>query len=178
VNAKTVRYYLRNIDGLRQEISDLQADMAEYKAMYVENINVMFDPDPYQHTHMPIPAWPEKEEEAGLSNTVMNMKSSKSRFCNYSHVENLVVRRVSFIERLEKELFIKKNLLAAINCILHYLTPQEKEMLELRYQKNWPWQRIADKVHYSVVHLKKKDTKIISSIIENYAARMGAQQKA
>jgi len=169
LNAKTIRYYLRNIDGLRQEISDLQADIAEYKAMYVENINVMFDPDPYPRARVPLPVKPDQGED-GLSGSTVS--SRKTRHSDYSHVENLVVRRVSFIEKLERELFIKKNLLAAINCVTYYMTPQEKQMFELRYKKHLPWYTIAEKMNYAESYLKERDGWLVKEILSNFKIRI------
>ncbi|MFA5307329.1 MAG: hypothetical protein WC365_07820 [Candidatus Babeliales bacterium] len=153
-----VRYYLHNLDGLQQEISDINADLEQYRAMVSDSFYVCQDADP-------IPDHPDPD----------GSKHSKHR--NHSNVEQLAVSRADFITRLEQELFDKKTILAAINCVLYYLNGYDrqvdKQIIQLRYREHLPWGVICRKMgDYNRDSLLHKDQKIMDEIISNYNVRI------
>lgn len=153
----TMRYYLHNLDGLRQEIADINADLEQYKAMSSESFKVNEDPD----------IIPNKPDSDG---------SQHQKHNSHSNVEQLAVNRADFISRLEQELFDKKTMLSAINCVLYYLNSYDrqvdKQIIQLRYTEHLPWAVIARKLNYDRDTLWHRDCRIIDEIISNYNARL------
>lgn len=152
-----VRYYLHNLDGLKQEIADINADLEQYRAMSSDSLLVDADPDPYPSGH------DLNEYSGGVHN-------------QSSHAERVAVKRADFIARLEQELFDKKTMLSAINCVLYYLNSYDrqvdKQIIQLRYTEHLPWAVIARKLNYDRDTLWHRDCRIIDEIISNYNARL------
>lgn len=152
-----VRYYLHNLDGLKQEIADINADLEQYRAMSSDSFLVDQDADPL----------PDKPDPDG---------SQHQKYTKHSNVETLAVCRLDMIAKLEQELFDKKTILAAINCVLYYLggydRQVDKQIIQLRYMEHLPWRQICHKMGQSRDNLLHKDQKIMDEIISNYNARV------
>ncbi len=152
-----VRYYLHNLDGLQQEISDINADLGDYRAMVSDSFYVCQDA-------APLPDHPDPD----------GSKHNKHR--NHSNVEQLAVNRADFISRLEQELFDKKTALAAINCVLYYLGGYDRqidrEIIQLRYKEHLPWAVVAKKLYADKDNLRHREQKVVDEIISNYNVRL------
>jgi hypothetical protein len=173
-----VRYYLHNLDGLKQEIADINADLEQYRAMSSESFFVNQDPDPYKEAPDPSIISP-KGKVRDFSNTVANYNPGHHN--NHSNVESLAVNRADFIGRLEQELFHKKTVIAAINCVLYYLDGYErqtdKQIIQLRYIQHLPWKIVSHKIGYmDRSNILLHDKKIIDEIISSYRVRIGLKQ--
>jgi len=162
----TVRYYLHNLDGLQQEISDINADLGDYRAMVTDEFivsRVDIDADPYRSGGNYKQLWPED-------------RGGGTHYNNSSHTEQLAVNRADFITKLEQELYTKKTILAAINCVLYYLgsydRQADKQIIQLRYAEHLPWGVISKKMSYEQITLWHKDSQIVDEIISNYNARL------
>jgi uncharacterized protein (UPF0335 family) len=162
----TVRYYLHNLDGLQQEISDINADLGDYRAMVTDEFivsRVDIDADPYRSGGNYKQLWPEA-------------RGGGTHYNNSSHTEQLAVNRADFITKLEQELFDKKTALAAINCVLYYLNGYDKQVdkqiIQLRYKEHKTWYQVHKKTAYEITTLKHKDCQIVDEIISNYNARL------
>jgi len=153
MSPKEIRYYLHNLDGLKQEIADIEADLGQYRAMSTDNFRVNSDPDPYKDK-------PEPDE------------SQHSKHSDHSSVESLVVSRVTFIERLEKELFTKKTVMSAIKCVMFYMSPTEQRLIYLRYTKHFGWVKTGREMSYTDINCKKIDWKIVNDILNTYHKRL------
>jgi len=152
-----VRYYLHNLDGLRQEIADINADLEQYRAMSSDSFLVNQDSD----------VLPDTPDPDG---------SQHQKHNKHSNVEQLAVVRLDMIAKLEQELYTKKTILAAINCVLYYLCgcdrQVDRQIIQLRYTEHMPWAAISKKTAYEIQTLKNKDCRIIDEIISNYNARL------
>jgi hypothetical protein len=157
-----VRYYLHNLDGLKQEISDINADLEQYRAMSSDSFLVDQDADPL----------PDKPDPDG---------SQHQKYTKHSGAETLAVCRLDMIAKLEQELFDKKTILAAINCVLYYLggydRQVDKQIIQLRYTEHLPWWNVKkcmerSKMVYDVDYIKQRDRRIVDEIICNYNARL------
>jgi uncharacterized protein (UPF0335 family) len=168
-----VRYYLHNLDGLRQEIADINADLEQYRAMSSDSFLVNQDSDPYKDAPDPSIILP-KGKIKPFSNTQVNF--SPGHFSDSSPTESLAIHRADFISKLEQELFDKKTVLAAINCVLYYLEGYDrqvdKQIIQLRYKEHMPWSQISKKISYETTTLKHKDCRIMDEIISNYRVRI------
>jgi uncharacterized protein (UPF0335 family) len=167
------RYYLHNLDGLKQEIADINADLEQYRAMSSESFLVNTDPDPYRDAPDATQYFPPEPVDA-FSNSVVQPKGG--HYNDHSHVETLAVHRADFIAKLEQELFEKKTVLAAINCVLYYLNGYDrqvdKQIIQLRYMEHLPWAVVAKKLYADKDNLRHREQKIIDEIISNYNARL------
>jgi hypothetical protein len=80
------------------------------------------------------------------------------------------------IAKLEQELYTKKTILAAINCVLYYLgsydRQADKQIIQLRYTEHLPWGVISKQMSYEQITLWHKDSQIVDEIISNYNARL------
>jgi len=94
-----------------------------------------------------------------------------------SQVESLAVSRVSFIEKQEQKLFKLKNIAAAINCVIYYLDPVDKRILNLRYTLHLNWRQIAKEMSFDYDYVRAKDCKIVNEIIKNHNARLETSHK-
>jgi hypothetical protein len=174
-----IRYYLHNLDGLKQEISDITADLEQYRAMSSESFLVDNDSDPYPDSSDVIPFYAPEETEP-FSNTVPN--TTGKHYSKHSNVEALAVKRADVIGKMEQELFEKKTILAAINCVLYYLNgydrATDRQIILLRYgdgKKENPhesWNVLERKLIQGKDNLKHRDRKIVEEIISNYNARI------
>jgi hypothetical protein len=174
-----VRYYLHNLDGLRQEIADINADLEQYRAMSSESFFVNSDPDPYKdcpETSVILP----KGKVRPCTNTTANY--NPGHYSDKSQVENLAIDRADFISGLEQDLFNKKTILSAINCVLYYLDGYDrqidkqidKQIIQLRYVQHLPWKIISHKIPYiDRSNILLHDKKIVDEIVSNYYARIG-----
>lgn len=169
----TVRHYLHNLDGLKQEIADINADLEQYRAMSSDSFYVNQDADPYNDAPDPSIIAPKGKIKA-FSNTQVNY--NPGHYSDHSNVEQLAVNRADFIARLEQELFDKKTILAAINCVLYYLDGYDrqidKQIIQLRYREHLPWSIIGYKLSFDKDYLRQRDQKIIDEIISNCNARI------
>jgi hypothetical protein len=176
----TARYYLHNLDGLKQDIADINADLEQYRAMttpvfYTDGAKesqVDKDQDPYKDAPDPSIILPKGHIKA-YSNTQVNF--TPGHYSDNSPVESLAIHRADFIIRLEQELFDKKSILAAINCVLYYLDGYDrqldKQIIQLRYREHLPWSIVARKINYARETTLDRDKRIIDEIISNYNAR-------
>jgi hypothetical protein len=164
-----VRYYLHNLDGLKQEIADINADLEQYRAMSTDHFRVNMDPDPYRDKPKGTQYFPPEPGEP-FSNTMV--RPTGGHFNSNSQVESLAVNRVSYIERLETELFRKKNMLLSIKCVIYYLEPIDKRIIELRYTKHMKWYKVAREVNLDEDYAKERDGKVVGNIIKNYNVRI------
>jgi hypothetical protein len=77
---------------------------------------------------------------------------------------------------LEQELFDKKTVLAAINCVLYYLEGYDrqvdKQIIQLRYKEHLPWVVVSKKVYADKDNLRHREQKIVDEIISNYNIRL------
>jgi hypothetical protein len=171
----TVRYYLHNLDGLRQEIADINADLEQYRAMSIESFQVNEDSDPYKDNPDPTIIFP-KGKIKTFSNTAVNF--SPGHYSDNSSTESLAIHRADFIAYLEKQLFDKKIMLAAINCVLYYLDNIDKKIIYYRYgngsqdNEHMPWWKAAKEICYDKDTLRHKDQQICDGIIRNYNIRI------
>jgi hypothetical protein len=152
-----IRYYLHNLDGLRQEIADINGDLEQYRAMSSDSFLVDQDAD----------VLPDAPDPDG---------SQHQKYTKHSNVEQLAVCRLDMIAKLEQELYTKKTILAAINCVLYYLgrydRQADKQIIQLRYAEHLPWGVISKKMSYEQITLWHKDSQIVDEIISNYNARL------
>ncbi len=170
----TVRYYLHNLDGLKQEIADINADLEQYRAMSSEGFYVNNDPDPYKDCPDPSIIAP-KGKVKPFTNRVVNF--NPGHYSDHSSVEALAVVRADFIRRLEQELFDKKSIMAAINCVLYYLEGYDrqidKQIIQLRYKEHLPWKVVSHKMPYiDRSNILLHDKKMVDEIISNYNVRI------
>jgi hypothetical protein len=157
-----VRYYLHNLDGLKQEIADINADLEQYRAMSSDSFLVDQDAD----------VLPDKPDPDS---------SQHQKYTKHSSTEQLAVVRLDRIQGMESELFDKKTILAAINCVLYYLNGYDrqvdKQIIQLRYVEHLPWWNVKkcmerSKMVYDVDYIKQRDRRIVDEIISNYNARV------
>lgn len=164
---------MHNIDGLKQEISDINADIEQYRAMSTDSFYVNQDNDPYKDAPDPSIILP-KGKVKPFSNTTVNF--NPGHYSDSSQTESLAVHRADFITRLEQELFDKKNILAAINCVLYYLNGYDKkadrEIIYYRYSEHLPWPVVAKKMYADKDNLRHREQHIIDDIITNYNVRL------
>lgn len=170
-----VRYYLHNLEGLKQEIADINADLEQYRAMSSESFFVNNDPDPYKDCPDPS-IIKSKGKVRPFTNKVANY--NPGHYSDHSSVEMLAVNRADFITKLEQELFDKKTVISAINCVLYYLNSYDrqidKQIMQLRYAEHLPWKNVAHKIPYiDRSNILLHDKKIVDEIISNYNARIG-----
>lgn len=177
----TVRYYLHNLDGLKQDIADINADLEQYRAMqtpvfYAEGDKISQsdkDTDPYKDAPDPSIILP-KGKIKSFSNTQVDF--SPGHYSDASPVESLAINRADFITRMEQELFDKKTILAAINCVLYYLggydRQVDKQIIQLRYAEHLPWHVVAKKLYSDKDNLRHREQKIVDEVINNYNARL------
>lgn len=178
-----VRYYLHNMDGLKQEIADINADLEQYRAMqtpvfYADGEKISQsdkDVDPYKDTPDPSIILP-KGKVKPYGNTVVNF--NPGHYSDHSNVETLAINRADFITQLEQELFDKKTVMAAIKCVLYYLDGYDrqidKKLIQLRYTEHLGWSVLAKRLVYDKDYLRQRDQKIVDEIISNYNVRMCA----
>jgi len=129
--------------------------------MSSDSLQVRLDADPY-------PSGKELNEQSG------------GVYSQVSHAETLAVKRADFINRLEQELFDKKTILAAINCVLYYLNGYDrqvdKQIIQLRYVEHLQWRQVQAKMphdmYYDIDTLRHRDQRITDEIISNYNARL------
>jgi hypothetical protein len=152
-----VRYYLHNLEGLKQDIADINGDLEQYRAMSSESFQVRQDAD----------VLPDAPDNDG---------SQHSKYSSHSNVEQLAVNRLEFIEKLEKELFDKKIILSAICCVLYYLNSYDrqtdKQIIQLRYTEHLPWAVVGRKLNYDRDYVRQRDQKIVDEIISNHNVRL------
>ena len=144
--ANTIRYYLYNIDGLKEEILRIERMIHDHKNMEINCIKVN------QITDMP------------LNNSISSITS---------RVELISIRRADYISSLEQDLFDKSRLLNAMLSTITYLRPLDKQIIELKYRQlqgvhNNTWHQVADKVGYTVVFCQKIEGSVIKRIIAKY----------
>jgi len=91
---------------------------------------------------------------------------------NESITERMAVTRLDYISDLENELDSKMRLLMAIDSVILYLNPVEKEIIRLRYleipigKPKANWSQIAQALNYSEDYCKEVDCRIIREIQE------------
>jgi uncharacterized protein (UPF0335 family) len=152
-----VRYYLHNLEGLRQEIADINADLEQYRAMSSDSFLVDQDVD----------VLPDAPGTDGSQHQIHT---------EHSNVETLAVVRLNRIWTMESELFQKKTILAAINCVLYYLNGYDRQVdrqiIQLRYVEHLAWCIVAKKLYADKDNLRHRDQKIIDEIVSSYNARL------
>jgi DNA-directed RNA polymerase specialized sigma subunit len=149
MEASEIREYLHNIDGLRQEIADTNADIEQYKAMTIDTFMINDIASPY-------PGYVEPDG------------SQHNKYNSHSRVESIAISRISGIEHLENRCFKLRIILSAINTIMPYLYGRNKTIMDLRYKSHMKWEAIAETLNYSTVHVKRIDRKIVRQIIRRY----------
>jgi hypothetical protein len=169
----SVRFNLHNLEGLKQEIADINADLEQYRAMSSESFYVNQDSDPYKDAPDPSIILPKGKIKA-FSNTQVNF--SPGHYSDTSPTESLAIHRADFIAKLEQELFDKKTVLAAINCVLYYLNSYDrqadKQIIQLRYTEHLPWAVVGRKLNYDRDYVRQRDQKIVDEIISNHNVRL------
>jgi hypothetical protein len=156
-----VRYYLHNLDGLRQEIADINGDLEQYRAMSSDSFLVDQDAD----------VLPDAPGTDG---------SQHQNYDKHSSAEQLAIVRLDRIQIMESELFQKKTILAAINCVLYYLNGYDrqvdKQIIQLRYVEHLQWRQVQAKMphdmYYDIDTLRHRDQRITDEIISSYNARL------
>ena len=150
MKAKEVRYYLHNLDGLKEDIRNIQESIELYRNMDIE------------YTITPI-----------LSHLPIHHE-------NDSKVERCVIKRVEYIEQLQRDLMYKHIILDAITSVLNYIhtTSTEYTVIYLRYfdkrkgRSDNSFQYIAQKLNYTKRRIQSIDEKIISSICKKIDKRV------
>lgn len=136
MNTYEIRIYLHNFENLKEEIKNLQEDLAIY----------------------------EKLEKDGLRSSFVSDMPRTSKMG--SVIEHQVMGRPIFILKIKEEIDTKMKLRRAIESVVLYLSPKKKEIIELRYFKNWSWKQIEDKLNLQCV--RKIDVEIVNKIYENF----------
>ncbi len=150
MKAKEVRYYLHNLDGLKEDIRNIQESIELYRNMDIE------------YTITPI-----------LSHLPIHHE-------NDSKVERCVIKRVEYIEQLQRDLMYKHMILDAITSVLNYVhtTSTEYTVMYLRYfdkqkgRSDNSFKDIAQKLNYTESRVEKIDRKIINNICNKVNKRV------
>ncbi|WP_304341692.1 hypothetical protein [Metaclostridioides mangenotii] len=79
-------------------------------------------------------------------------------------VEEEVIRTLSKIEELEKEIEEENSLITKINRAINNLSPIHREIIEYKYIEDLSWDGIIDKTSYSERALKYKRSEAVKSI--------------
>ncbi|WP_024622214.1 hypothetical protein [Metaclostridioides mangenotii] len=82
----------------------------------------------------------------------------------YKEVEEEVIRTLSKIEELEKEIEEESSLITKIDRSINNLSPIHKEIIEYKYIDALSWDEIIDKTRYSERSLKYKRSESVKSI--------------
>lgn len=160
VTPEQVRDYLKDLDGLRQEISDLSADIAQYDAMIPEPDSRK---EPIQYLNKP----PNKT----YSNTLIRPMGSPRAKSNV--VEMIVIKKLSSIEPFRRKHRQLCNIYMAIQFVYNYLDDWQKDLWEYKYIDGLTNEKTAEMLHVTIDVVDNTDRrKIIGAIIENYRIRI------
>jgi hypothetical protein len=158
MNAEQVREYLRDLDGLWQEICDLSADIAQYDAML---------PEP---SGQPERTWYlSKLHNKTFSNTLIRPMGSPRMTSNV--VERLVIIKISHTEKMQKRLNELWKINMAIRFVYNYISDFEREVWHCKYLKGWTHSRIARELETTADVVKHTDSDIVRDIVKNYEIR-------
>ena len=142
MRTKEIRYYLHNLDALREDISNLTQSLETFKALdFDTKITPTF-------SHLP-----------------------KSQDGNNSKVEQCIIKRDEQIYKVQREILKKKTICDAIIGVLRYIDRDSVtwRVLELRYFDKkqgirLTFRDIAQRLNYSVKTIEHIDGKIVSNI--------------
>ena len=131
-----IRYYLHNLDDLRMDIADLDADIAQYKAMLPE--------DEYK--------------PSGMAGVKVQLTQQTS------HVEKVALKRVEYCCTLEKTLKRMKDILESIEWVRRHFKDSEREVYRMKYVEKRKMRNISVRVGFSERKAKYIDTRIVRDI--------------
>jgi len=131
-----IRYYLHNLDDLRMDIADLDADIAQYKAMLPE--------DEYK--------------PSGMAGVKVQLTQQTS------HVEKVALKRVEYCCTLEKTLKRMKDILESIEWVIRHFKDSEREVYRMKYVEKRKMRNISVRVGFSERKAKYIDTRIVRDI--------------
>lgn len=167
MTTQRIREYLYDLDGLRQEIADLRADISQYDAMIPEPVG---QPD--------MTFYMTKPPSKAFSNTLIRPMGSPRTPGNV--VERLVLLKISYIEKMYEQLKKLQNIQDSIQCIHTYLNKTDMENKNKLTLDVWNYKyfhclndsQIAYKTgltEFDIGNIDKR--KIVFPILENYLAR-------
>jgi DNA-directed RNA polymerase specialized sigma subunit len=148
MTAAAIRYYLHNMDDLRRDIADLQADLEQYKAMLPECWKVNDDQSPYK---------PHDVKWANIQTVVQT-----------EHTEKLAIRRAEYSLTLEKTLKRLQDILASIEWVIRHFTASEREVYRMRYVEKKERSYIAEKIGIWGESVSRIDKRIVRDIQRHY----------
>ena len=134
-----IRFYLHNIDDLRIDIADMDADIAQYKAML---------DDEYK--------------PSGVAGIKIQLTTQSS------YVEKIAVRRAEYACTLEKTLQRMKDILESIEWVIRHFTVSEREVYRMKYVEKRKMWNVAVRVGFSERKAEYIDTGIIRDIQRHY----------
>ncbi len=142
-----VRYWLYNLEGLKEEISIDEEELRRLQELDIP-----------EYTTTSLDGMP------------------RSRGNTSRPVETVVVHRVSCFESIKKRILTNRLLLLAINHVIMELNETEFKMFNLKYVKKPKptMYEIAKSLNYSIDYCKKIDTRIVKDIITEYNNLTGA----
>jgi hypothetical protein len=160
MNSNEIRFYMYNLESLKEEIKNLQEALDIYSRMDISGIK---------------------------SQVITDMPICHS---NTSKTEHMAVTRVDYIQDLKEEIDSKVRLITAIHSVYLYLEPHKKEIIDLRYMKTYigrsrpGWKEIADimnkkypELYITEGHCRLIDMRIILRIQNNLLRGPGKKNK-
>jgi RinA family phage transcriptional activator len=154
-----VRYYLHNVDELKLEISDIEADLGQYNAMITDEFIL----------YSTVEAKLQQEKDKDPYPDRPFSPEGKSQITNvFSRTEEIVVKRVDFIKMMEQKIARLKLILMAINNTLYYINDTDKKIIEYRYKQHLKWDAVSKAIPCSEEYARRRDKAIVRQIIAYY----------
>jgi len=139
MTAAAIRFYLHNLDDLRRDIADLDADIQQYKAML---------DDEYK--------------PSGMAGIKVQLTTETS------HVEKIAVKRADYACTLEKTLKRLQDILKSIEWVIRHFTASEREVYRMKYVEKKERPYIAEKIGIWGESVSRIDKRIVRDIQRHY----------
>jgi DNA-directed RNA polymerase specialized sigma subunit len=114
IDKEIVKSYLYNIDGLKENIEELQTEISKLKNDY----------DSYLENNYPLKA-----------SQVDDMPKPQGKNKN-SHVEMFVLKKINYMEELIVEEIQLRKLYLSIKIVLNQIKIKEKNIIEMKFNRN------------------------------------------